>query len=178
MDFPEPEFVKLVRQMLRLIIVRLVRNKNDFLGRSTETPRNFLVQRTQPRQHIHDKQNGHGGLDRRLHLRLDRLIPESDFALFSRKHRQSAGIDQIETAPFKNSGSGDAVARHAAVEMHNRLASAQNRIEKRRFADVRAADDRNHRQAQRGIGDAGFFIDLIFSHFLFLGFRGKRTGKT
>ena len=59
----------------------------------------------------------------------------------------AAGVDQQEAAPVPLRLDLLAVARHAGLLVHDRLARAAEAVDERRLADVRIADDGDLRQA-------------------------------
>ena len=73
---------------------------------------------------------------------------------------QTAGINKLKMLTVETAGCSDTVAGHAALLMHDCHTSADDRVEQTRFADVRSADDGDHRLA----GSAFVRNILIIAH--------------
>ena len=78
---------------------------------------------------------------------------------------EAAGVDDQERSPAPLGHGGVTVARDSGPVVHDRPALAQHAIEEGRFADVRATDDGDDRQAHGGAHDenerrAGGMLDL------------------
>jgi hypothetical protein len=88
-------------------------------------------------EHEHDGVGlGHGLLGLAHHLDIDALL---------RARLEAAGVDGDEGAIAHAAFAVVPVAGHAGNVVHDRVAAAGEPVEKGRLADVRAADERDHR---------------------------------
>ena len=96
---------------------------------------------------IHDEQHGVGEIDRDLGLRGDGGVDALRIGL------PAAGVDDRELAVLPLGLVVHPVAGDAGGVLHDGLATADDAVDERGLADVRAADDREHRQ-RRQVDDA------------------------
>ena len=140
-DVLEPERVEIVGEEGVRMVVRLVRDEVDGLAAGAEPVGDAVVERKQARLDVHDEQDGGGVLDGGGDLLGDELVPLADRIRLVLEHAESAGVDEVEAAALPDAGRAHAVAGHAAVEMHDRLAASEDGVEEGGFSDVGASHD-------------------------------------
>ena len=117
-------------------VIDLVDHEHDRRFRFAQDAREFLIDRRETVLRIDDEENevalAHGGIGRGAHLRGQfRLARAAD----------SAGIPDHERPRAAHCRGRQPIARDARLIMHNRDVAPGEPIEKRRFADIRTADD-------------------------------------
>ena len=155
-DLLEAEAVEFVDVRSRNVAVDFVDDEDDGFPCGTEAQGDFLVEPGKTAGDVDDEEYDVGVGNGDADLFFNGLIPEIDAAFFTFSHAETAGVDEAETAAVCDSGRGDAVAGHSAVEVDDRLAFFENGIEKRGFADVWSADDGDGRQR--------ICLSLLFTH--------------
>ena len=98
-----------------------------------------LVDRGRADLAVDDQQDRVGGAHRGLGLRGDGGLHALGVG------DPAAGVQQCEPPAVPQRVVGDAVAGHAGHVLHDRLAAAEDAVDQRRLADVRAPDDGEHR---------------------------------
>ncbi len=125
--------------------VHLVRRQHDGAVASPEDPCDLEVERRRPDARVDDEHDEIRLLDREEHLAADAL----DQGLLGRGI-EAAGVDHGRLPPLEAHAAVEPIARHAGRVTDERLASADETVEERRLADVRAPDDRDDRTDHPG----------------------------
>ena len=140
----EPEAPELGGPRVADRVVGLVGDQDHGLLRRAQHLHHVLVGRGRADVDVDDEQHGVGQVDGDLGLGGDRGVDALRVGL------PAAGVDEREPAAQPLGLVGDAVARDAGGVFDDRLAAAEDAVDQRRLADVRAADDRQHRQRRAG----------------------------
>ena len=141
----EPEPHELMRVDLALLAVDLVDDDHHRHVAALQDARDARVFFGDAGRDVDDEQDEIGGADRGFRLRGDLrrerggLGGEPGFA----RTQPTAGVDEHERAPVPLGDELAAVAGDARAFLDDRGALADDAIDERRLADVRAADDRD-----------------------------------
>ena len=129
---------------LALLVVGLVDGDDDRRRRAPQDPRGLQVGRRRPAHRVDDEQDDVRLGDRQpgllLDPRLDRVV---------RVELQAAGVDDDEPPAVPLGVAVEAVAGRPGAILDDRRALAEEPVEERALADVRAADDGDDRDARR-----------------------------
>ena len=135
-----------IREPARLGLgVRFVRRQDDGAAASPEDSRDLEVERRRTLACVDDEQDQVRLLDRREHLAAHAL----DQGLLGRGI-EPARVDHRRLPPLEAHAAVEPVARHARGVTDERLPPADETIEERGLADVRATDDRDDRADHPG----------------------------
>ncbi len=102
---------------------------------------------------VDHEQHRVGLLDTQLGLGGDHGVDAEDVDL------PAAGVDDLEAAAVPGGLVADAVAGDAGLVLDDGLATADDAVDQGRLADVRAADDGQHRK--RGVGAVAEAVDVV-----------------
>jgi len=135
----EAELVDLVQEVLLAGVVRLVGAHHHRPPGAPEHQCDVPVERGQALANVDEQHDRLRLLDRDLSLRLD----GGARGVVGAFQVQPGGVDHRDLAPSPFAHAVEPVARQAGRGVDDRLAPAQQAVEKRGFADVGAPDDRN-----------------------------------
>ena len=119
--------------------VYLVGRQEDGLTRPAKDPRRRLVACGRTHHGIDDQDDRVGGAHRHRRLFGNQLLQTLGIGF------PSPGVLDEKPAPHPVRVVGDAIPGDAGNVLHHRLATAEDAIDQRGFADVRAPDDGDHR---------------------------------
>ncbi len=137
----EAQPIELVDAVFVRGAVDLVHEQRDGRPRAAEFARDLFVLREEPRLRIDEKEHRVGLIDRDA-----RLLLHGSFQFSGGVGVEPGGIDQQHRAVPHLHHTVYPVAGDTRSILDDRPARARVAVEQRRLADVRSADDRNHRQ--------------------------------
>ena len=142
----DAQLVVLEREIVAARVVELVRDQQHRHVRAAQAVRQLQVGRAGRGRGVDEQQHEVGLADRELGLADDLALER---AVVARIH--PAGVDQCEERAAPLHDHALAVARHAGLGMHHRLARRRQAVDERRLAGIRLAHDRDRAQ-QRALG--------------------------
>ncbi len=148
----EAERPQLRRLRLLHRVVDLVRHQKDGLLRAPQQLHHALVGGRRSDARVDDEQHDVAQLDRDLRLQRDRRVDSFRVGF------PAARVDEREGGAHPLGAVAHPVAGNARHILHDGLAAPENTVHERRLANVRAPDDRHHRQRLRhGPGESEVF---------------------
>ena len=135
-DVLEAERVELGRVERARGVVGLVGDDEHGLVGAPQDRRDLLVDGRDARRGVDDEQDDVGLLDREQHL-----LADGGLEALGRARHEPARVHEVERAAVPLDVAVEAVARHAGLVVHDRVAALGEAVEERALAHVGPADD-------------------------------------